>query len=161
MTKETLVEKPLPIIPILRSDLVGILLLGGAVGLVVWALGMILDRYMFDVYFCQGDVARQCGSAKNYAAAGASLVGAGVALVGLVRLRVYRPLLVVIASTLSTWGVVQISWSFGWFTGILVAFALYALAFAVYSWTSRVREFWIALLIMTALVIVVRLALAV
>lgn len=161
MSKATKVEDPTPIIPMLRSDLMSVLVLGGIIGAIVWLLGLLLHTYVFDAYFCQGDINSQCGSAKNYAAVAATLVGGVAALGGLVRLRVYRPLLVVLASLISTWGVVQISWDFGWFTGILVAIVLYGLAFGLYGWMSRIREFWVALLIIILLVVAVRLALAV
>lgn len=154
-------EKPSAIIPMLRSDFVSVLLLGGIIGLLVWGLGALLNQFVFDAYFCQNDISSQCGSAKNYAAVAAGLVGAIVALGGLVRLGVYRPLLVVIASVLSTWGVVQLSWELSLLTGMLVAVVLYAAAFGLYSWVGRVREFWIALIIIVLLVVGVRLALTV
>lgn len=160
MTEEIREEKPAPIITMLRSDVVGIFLLGAAAGFLVWALGIVLDRYVFDVYFCQGDVSSQCRSAKNYAAAMAGAVAAIGALLGLIRLRVYRPLLVVIAAVISTWGVVQLSWGLDWFIGLPVVCVFYALAYGVFSWLARIREFWITLLAMTLLVVAVRLALA-
>lgn len=161
MSKATKAADPTPIIPMLRSDLISVLVLGGVAGLIIWLLGLLLNTYVFDVYFCQGDISSQCGSAKNYAAAAAGIVGGVAALGGLVRLRVYRPLLVVIASLASTWGVVQLCWSLGWFTAAVVAIVLYALAFGLFSWVSRIREFWITLLVMVLLVVAVRLALAV
>ena len=161
VAKTNQVEKPVRIIPMLNGDLFAILLLGAGMGLLVWMLGALLDRYVFDVYFCKGDINAQCESAKNYAAVAATLVGSVLALAGLVRLRIYRPLLVLIASVLSVWGVAQMSWNLGWFTGALVVAALYALAFGVFGWIARIREFWIALVVMALLVIAVRIALMV
>lgn len=159
MTQETEIEKPAAIIAMPRSNFIRILVLGGVIGLIVWGLGLILNRFVFDVYFCQGEVISQCTSAKNYAAATASLVGVIVALWGLIRFGVYRPLLVVIASMLSTWGVVQTSWNFSTSIGLLVAVVFYAVAFGLFSWISRIREFWITLVIIALLVMGVRLVL--
>lgn len=161
MSNATKVESSTPVVPMLRSDLVSVLLLGGGVGLLIWLAGLLLHTYVFDAYFCQGDSTSQCGGAKNYAAIAAGVVGAIVALGGLVRLRVYRPLLVVIAVLVSTWGIAQMSWGFGWFTGALVMIVLYALATGLFSWVSRIREFWIALVVMILLTVAVRLALTV
>lgn len=158
MAKATKAEKITPIVPMLRSDFMSVLALGAAVGLLVWGLGMLFDRFVFDVYFCQSEAGRQCASAKSYSVAAASFIAGIAALAGLIRLRVYRPLLVLIASLLSTWGVVQISWGLGWFTGILIAVAMYALAFGAFSWIARVREFWISLVVIIILVLAVRLA---
>lgn len=160
MAKAKPVEKPVPIIPMLKGDFISILVLGAVIGLVVWGLGMVFNRYIFDVYFCQNEISSQCGSAKDYSAVAAGLIGGVAALVGLIRLRVYRPLLVLIASFLSLWGIVQISWNLNLFTGLLIAIVLYGLAFGLYSWTSRIREFWISLIIIVLLVVAVRLTLA-
>lgn len=161
MSEEVYEEKPSSIIPMLQSDLVRVFLIGAAVGALVWALGAVLKTYAFDAYFCQGDITSQCGSVPNYAATLAGIVGAVVALIGLVRLRVYRPLLVVAAATISTWGIVQIAWGLNWLPGLLVSAIFYTLAYGVYSWLTRIRDFWIALLVMAFLVVIVRFALAV
>lgn len=157
MTEAEKVEKTTPIIPMTRSDFLSVLALGAAVGLVVWGLGMVFHRFIFDVYFCQGEVVRQCSNARNYSVAVASFIGGIAALAGLIRLRVYRPLLVLIASVISTWGLVQLSWDLGWFTGLLVVAVMYALAFAAFSWLARVREFWLSLVLIIILVVAVRL----
>lgn len=159
MVRTEQVERPSQIIPMTRDDFIGVLVLGGATGLLVWGIGMLLHHYVFDVYFCHGDVVGQCGSAKNYAVVAASIVGGVAALAGMVRLRAYRPLLILIASFLSVWGIVQLSWDLGWVAGMLTAVALYAIAFGAYAWIARVREFWIAAAAMFVLVILVRLAL--
>ena len=156
---EKLVEKPAPIIPMLQSDLIGVLLLGAATGLIILGLGMIFNRFIFDAYFCQGDATAECINARNYSAVVASVIAAIAALGGLVRLRVYRPLLVVIASMVSLWGVVQIVWNLYWLIAVLVVAVLYALAFGLYSWVARIRTFWISLLIIVLLALAVRLAL--
>lgn len=161
MAKEKTVEQPAPIVAMLRSDFISVLVLGAAVGFVLWLVGMLLHRFVFDVYFCQGEVSSQCASAKNYAAAAASLVAGIAGLAGLIRLRVYRPLLVIIVSMISLWGTAQISWDLNWLTGALIMALVYALAFGLYSWVARIREFWIALLVIILLVLAVRLALTV
>lgn len=158
MTDESQNETRPPIVPMLWSDFLSVIVLGGMIGLLVWGAGMLLNRFVFDVYFCQGDVTTQCASAKNYAAATASLVGVAVGLVVLIRLRVYRPLLVLLAAFISLWGVVQLSWNFEWYQGALVALVLYALAFGAYSWIARIRQFWIAFAVTTAVLIAIRLA---
>jgi len=152
-------EKPSTIIPTQISDFLSVVVLGGVVGVIIWAIAMMLNRFVFDVYLCQNVVSGQCTTAENYSVVAASIVGAIAALVALIRLRVYRPLLVLIASLVSLWGIVQLSWDLGWFTGILVVFLLYALAFGLYAWVARIRQFWIALIVIVVLVVAVRLAL--
>lgn len=159
MVKANQVEQPVYIISMARRDFIGTLILGAATGLLIWLIGMLLNRYLFDTYFCQGDTVSQCGNAKNYAVTAATLIGGSVALAGLIRLRVYRPLLVLVASLLSAWGIIQLSWDVNWLLGLLAVVALYALAFGVFSWVARLREFWITLVCTILLVIAVRLVL--
>ena len=109
--------------------------------------------------FAKTDISSGCSDSRNYSAITASLIGGIAALVGLIRLRVYRPLLVLFAGMISLWGILQTSWGLDLFTGVLMVAALYALAFGVFSWIARVREFWIAIAVIIVIVVAVRLAL--
>jgi hypothetical protein len=142
-----------------NRDLLSILVLGGIAGLLIWGLGLVLDRYVFDVFLCQNGVGGQCSHAMDYAAGVAVVIGSILALAGLIRLRVYRPLLAVLATAISLWGVVQLTWGMKWYWGILVAIIMYLLAYGLYTWAARLRLFWIALAVTAVLVIAVRLAL--
>ena len=153
------VDEPSLIVPVSRNDVISVLVLGGLVGLVCWVLGMLSHRYIFDSYLCQGEVVSQCGYAKDYAAVVAVLIGSIVALSGLIRLRIYRPLLVVLASMLSLWGMLQMVWGLMWYQGVVIAVLMYALAFVTFSWLSRLRPFWIALATIIVLIIAVRVVL--
>lgn len=159
MAKARQEEGPLPIIPMTNTDLMGILLVGALMGLVLWGIGLLFNQYVFEVYFCEDAITSSCSNSQNYSATIASLIGGIAALVGLIRLRVYRPLLVLLASIISLWGILQTSWELDLFTGMLMVTALYALAFGVYSWVARVREFWIAIAAIIVIVVAVRLAL--
>lgn len=158
MADETSAERPASVVSMSNSELINILIIGGIAGLLVWGLGFLLNRFVFDAYLCQNEVSNQCAYAKNYAAGLAALIVSFGALGALVRFRVYRPLLVLIAAVLSTWGVVQLSWNFTWYLGVLVAILMYALAFGAFSWVARIRDFWITLIVAVVLVLIVRLA---
>lgn len=161
MKDDTQTDQPTSVVTMSNSDLINILVVGGIVGLLVWGLGFLLNRYIFDVYLCQNEVSNQCAYAKNYAAGLAAVLVSFAALAVLLRFRIYRPLLVLIAAMVSMWGVVQLGWNFPWYQGALIALALYALAFGVFSWIGRVRDFWITLIIVSVLVVAVRLAFAI
>lgn len=161
MTDDSQAEQPASVVSMSNNDLINILVVGGIVGLLVWGFGFVMHRYIFDIYLCQNEVSNQCAYAKNYAAGLAALLVSFAALTALVRFRVYRPLLVLIAAMVSMWGVVQLGWSLAWYQGSFIAFVLYALAFGGFSWVARVRDFWITLIIVAMLVVAVRLAFAV
>ena len=145
-------------IPMSYRDLLSVGILGAAVGLVTWVVGYLLNRYVFDAFFCQNAESSQCAYADDYAAAVALVLGSVAALVGLIRLRVYRPLLIVLASAFSLWGLLQISWGMAWYAGLIVAVLLSLLAYGLYAWVARIRVFWIAILATVLLVVAVRLA---
>jgi hypothetical protein len=76
-----------------------------------------------------------------------------------VRLHVFRPLLVIIASFISLWGVLTILQPAAWHVTLLVTAGLYGFAFGLFAWIARIRTFYIAALVVVVMVIVLRLVL--
>lgn len=158
MTEESRPEKPTSTIGMPMNDFLSVVILGGIIGLSVWGLTFILNRYVFDAYFCGGGTSDQCSSAGNYAAMLATIIGAVAALVALIRLRIYRPLLIVLAAAISLWGLAQYGLGLAWYQMALVLLVMYALALVTYGWIARLRQFWIALIATVVLVLLVRIA---
>lgn len=138
-----------------NRDLAMVILLGAVVGLITWGLSWLLGTYVFNAVLCGGDAAR-CASAPMYGEITASVVVAIGALVGLVRLRVFRPMLVVIAATISLWGLIGMLSSLAWYWVMLASVVLYAFAYGLFVWTVRIRLFWAALVVCLLLIIAVR-----
>ncbi|HMI08945.1 MAG TPA: hypothetical protein VK497_00925 [Candidatus Saccharimonadales bacterium] len=149
-------ETPSTFTSMAMRDFIWVLLLGAGAGLLVWGLSYLLDVYVFQAIFCKGDVTVQCSAAPQYGAATASIVTAILMLLGLVRLGVYRPLLVVLAVTISLWGLTEFLLDATWYVSALWTILLYALAYAVFTWISRVRMFWLAVIISFGLLLVMR-----
>ena len=82
---------------------------------------------------------------------------AGVA--NLARLRIYRPLLIGLASAISLWGLQTVAGSFAWYWAVLVFVALFTLAYAAFAWVARLRNFILALVVTVVLVVLARWAL--
>jgi hypothetical protein len=137
-------------------DFIWILLFGAGAGLLVWGLAYLLDVYVFEAILCKGNVVAQCSMAPRYGAVTASLVVAILMLLSLVRLGVYRPLLVVLAVTISLWGMTEFLWDFAWYVSALWTIALYAVAYGAFAWISRLRMFWLALILSFGLLLVMR-----
>lgn len=159
MSDETQTEKAEFTVAMSSRGLLSILALGGIAGLLIWGFGFALNRYVFDVFFCQNGISNQCTYAVNYAEGAALAIGSILGLIGLIRLRVYRPLLVVLATAISLWGVVEMALGMRWYWGVVIAFIMYLLAYGLYSWVARIRLFWAALVATIVLVVGVRLAL--
>lgn len=152
-------EQPQALVAMSMRDFFSVIIVGGVIGLLIWALGMTLNRYVFDAYLCSGDSISQCGQAKNYSALSALAVASIVSLVALMQLRVYRPLLVIIAVMIGLWGLAQLSWDLVWYQGAGICLVMYALALGTFSWILRLRQFWMALVITIVIVAALRLVL--
>jgi hypothetical protein len=156
---ESQAEQPSYAVAMTNRGLLSVLALGGIVGLFVWGAGLVLNRYLFDVVFCQNGIGNQCAYATSYAEGAAIVIGSILALFGLIRLNVYRPLLVVLASAISLWGIAVMAWGMAWYWGALIAAVMYLLAYGLFAWVARIRMFLIALVATVVLVAAVRLAL--
>jgi hypothetical protein len=132
-----------------------ILVFAGAVGAIAWGLTVLLDKYVFQAILCSGEAAK-CNMSFQYGAITASIIAGILMLLGLVRLGVFRPLLVVIASVASLWGLIEIVQVWPWYYAVLAMIVLFAFAYGAYSWIARIRNFWIALGVSVLLLVAVR-----
>ena len=89
----------------------------------------------------------------------ATILGAAAGLFGLVRLYVFRPLLVVAAAVVALWGLITIVSPFAWYIALPVVMVLYGFAFAAFAWLVRLRHFLIALISVIVVIVIVRLVL--
>jgi hypothetical protein len=152
-------EKQAPIIVMSVKQILQVAVLGVLIGLLVWAFTYILETYILKALLCQGSQTMKCASATTYAGITASILAAGVGLFGLVKIGVFRPLLVVIAATASMWGLLGIVGTLPLY-GILICIAgLTMLSYLAFSWLARIRLFWLAVTLMAILIVVVRLVL--
>lgn len=74
----------------------------------------------------------------------------------LARLRVYRPLLVVLAATIALWGMHGIVASTAWYWVVAIFAVLFGLSYALFAWIARIRNFVMALVVTIVVVVVVR-----
>ncbi len=134
-----------------------IVIVGLLMGLLAWGLTVLLQYVVLKAVLC-GGVASGC-SVGLAASIWGDVAAACVGLFALVRLRVFRPLLVVIAVTVSLWGLVGSIDALPWY-GVGAAYAfLYALAYIVFAWVVRVRLFWLAVCLLLPVFVIVRLLL--
>jgi hypothetical protein len=152
-------EKPAPLIEMSGQRLVQVIGVGAAVGLAAWGLAYVLENYVLQALMCHGSVTIRCVAEPQYADAMASILAAGIGLFGLVRLQVFRPLLTVLATTLSLWGLLEAARvSFPYGVGVASIF-LYALSYGLFAWIARIRLFWLTVILTLSLLIIVRLIL--
>lgn len=152
-------DTPASLVPMNVKKLLFIMLFGAAAGLVTWGLTTLLDTYIYKAILCNSDAAVQCASSYQYATTTSTIIGAAVGLFGLVKLQVFRPLLIVIASFISLWGLLLLLIPSPWYLAMAAAASLYAVAFGVFAWFARIRKFVFAVILVILMIVAVRLIL--
>ena len=140
------------------GELIRILLLGAVAGLLTWLLTYVLDTYVYHALLCRG-AAQSCANAPLYASVSATILVALGALFALIRMHIYRPLLIVLAATISLWGIVMMVGDMQWYWVAIMSLLLYALAYGLFAWLSRIRYLWLMLFLTVVLIVIVRLVL--
>ena len=165
MVKKVIDEEPVavggvsPLVVMTSRDLLSTVICGLVVGVMVAALLFVMNKFIFTPVLCRPQAPADCSQAPSYAMVVAMVIGAIAGVVGLARLRIYRPLLVVIAATISLWGLQALMMPLSWYLYVLVPMILFGLAYSLFAWIARLRSFLLALVITVVLVVVIRLVL--
>lgn len=148
-----------PVTVMYRREILRLLGFGLAIGVLFAGVYYLLEHFVFGSVLCRPGNDMACASAPSYAMAVSIVLTAVVGLVGLVQLRGYRPLIVVLAIAVSYWGLNIILQNITWYIGLIVAAVLFALSYLLFSWIARLRSLSITLLLTIVVVILIRLAL--
>ncbi len=139
------------------QQLIQIALLGAGIGVVAWVIALVVKHIVLVPLFCGDPTTGLCVGADNTAGAIASVLAAFVGLLGLVRLSVYRPLLIVVAVAIGLWGLGSLLSDLLWFESLGWTVLLYAIMYVLFAWIVRPRSFVVTLLLVLIAVILVRL----
>jgi hypothetical protein len=152
-------QTPTIVIPMGVQQLLRIVIIGAGIGLITWGLTFLLDGQVFKSIACRSGAPMQCASSLDYASAVAGVVGAALGLLVLVKLQVFRSLLVVLAVSVSMWGIQSTVHLLPWQYGLLTSIALFAVAYGLFAWLARIRSFLMTVVIMIVLIVAMRLIL--
>ena len=153
MTEYVYESKPV-VIDQPKSMLLKVIVSGVALGFVVWALTYVLERFVLGSLLCDGDVL--CVKGTAFSGSIAAVVAAIIGVATLVRMNIYRPLLIALGAVVSLWGLTK------WLNGLSVLEAvgwtvlLYALAYGAYAWIARIRSVPILLITFALIVVATR-----
>jgi len=151
-------EQPTPFVSTTVRQLVTVLVIGLGVGLLVWGLTRLVSVYVATPLLC-GD-GGQCTSALRYSELAAVIIANGIGLFSLVRLRVYRPLLIVLASAVTAWGIIGYTTVlFPWYGVLMTSALMYIICYVAYTWLARIKLFWVATLLLILVTVAARLIL--
>lgn len=156
---ETPAEVQTSIILMSVADFLRVVIVGACAGILLWVLGIVLDHYVVTPLLCRDGVdAALCVSAPDYAWYGAAIIAAAAALLALVRLFVFRPLLVVLGAVVATWRLWALVAPLPSLAQVAVLALLFALIYGLFSWIARVRLFWLSLVLVIVAVLLIRIA---
>jgi hypothetical protein len=117
-----------------------------------------MNKFIFAAVLCRSQSPGGCESAPTYAVIVAMVLGAIVGLVALVRLRIYRPLLIILAASVALWGSVSFLLPLTWYVSIPFSIVVFGLAYALFMWLARVRSFIFAIVLSVVAIVIIRLA---
>jgi hypothetical protein len=131
--------------------------IGLGVAALALGLGYLLDAYVIGRITCGvGTSVVSCESSPAFSSAIGLIIACVVSLVLLVRQRVYRPLLVMLAALAVLWGI-GASWPAAMnLLGISLAVVAGGLVFSLFSWLAQIRNFIISIVCIIAVVIALR-----
>ena len=138
------------------QTLLQVALLGAGLGVVSWLLTILIRQVIFVPLFCGDPTNSQCVGATGSAGVIALLLTGVVGLLGLVRLGVYRPLLVALAATIALWGISIWVGGMYWFEAIAWSIVLFALAYVAFTWLVRPRSFAFAVILVVVALVLMR-----
>lgn len=145
-----------PLITMTMRDLLGTIGTGLGIGILTSGIYFLMNRFVFAAVLCRSGSDSDCINAPLYAMIVAMVFGAIAGLVALAALRIYRPLLIVIATSIVMWGFSSLVSTMPWYFVILIPAVLFALLYGLFAWVARIRSFVVALLVTVVLVVLLR-----
>ncbi len=145
------------IIELQPQQLIRVALLGFVVGIVAWLIMLFARDVALSAIPC-GEATKETCATMTADTAGviAVLVAGVVGLLGLVKLGVYRPIIVVVAVIVCLWSLSSWTRDLPWFESITWYAILYALLYSLFSWLVRPRSVIVVLLVVVPVVAMIR-----
>ena len=115
-----------------------IALLGAAIGVLQWGMSLLLGGFVVDQILCRSNtIIASCAQSAVVAGDIATIIVAVIGLIVLVRMRVLRPLVVVVASAVLLWSLPVMSAGLVWGEVVFWSALLYGLAYSLFAWFCR------------------------
>lgn len=151
-------EHSTPLYGLALSDLARVLGVGAIVGLIVWLVASLLFKFVFSPVLCRPIAPSDCHLAPSYGLVAGLIIANIIGLIMLVRMRLYRPLLAVIAAAVALWPFAWLVTNLPWGWTLLAYTIVWALGYALFAWIARTKSFILAIVLTVIAVFLVRLA---
>jgi len=158
---EESVPKPQMLIDMSFGQLLRIAISGAVVGALVWGVTILLQNIVIEPLLCRSaDTLSMCGDAGSVASNAAAIIVGAVGVMVLVKLSVYRPLLISLAAIVTLWSAYKWLGDMSWLGSISWLALLYAFTYALYSWVVRIYYLPIAVAALIVIAIAARLVIS-
>jgi len=139
---------------------VRVIMYGAVVGLTYWLLALVISKSAVEPLACRQLVdAASCVNASIVAGKIATVIITAVAIAGMVRFGVTRPIIIAIATAVVLWPLAAFTQGLFWIESFVWAVALYALTYALFGWIARSAGIAIAVILAVVIALVIRIAL--
>ncbi len=153
---ETASETRSNLVPMTWRELARIGAIGAVIGALSVGLYVLFHTYIFQAVLCRDQANTACGQAATYAAITAAFIASFVAVVVLAHIRVYRPLLIILAAILALWGIQSIVAVLPWYWALAGMIAVGALAYSLFAWIARIRSFILSAVAAIVIAVIIR-----
>lgn len=153
---ETASETRSNLVPMTWRELARIGAIGAVIGALSVGLYVLFHAYIFQAVLCRDQANTACGQAATYAAITTAFIASFVAVVVLAHIRVYRPLLIILAAILALWGIQSIVAVLPWYWALAGMIAVGALAYSLFAWIARIRSFILSAVAAIVIAVIIR-----
>ena len=153
---ETASETRSNLVPMTWRELARIGAIGAVIGALSVGLYVLFHTYIFQAVLCRDQANTACGQAATYAAITTAFIASFVAVVVLAHIRVYRPLLIILAAILALWGIQSIVAVLPWYWALAGMIAVGALAYSLFAWIARIRSFILSAVAAIVIAVIIR-----
>ena len=153
---ETASETRSNLVPMTWRELARIGAIGAVIGALSVGLYVLFHTYIFQAVLCRDQANTACGQAATYAAITTAFIASFVAVVVLAHIRVYRPLLIILAAILALWGIQAIAAVLPWYWALVGMIAVGALAYSLFAWIARIRSFILSAVVAIVIAVIIR-----
>ena len=153
---ETASETRSNFVPMTWRELARIGAIGAVIGALSGGLYVLFHTYIFQAVLCRDQANTACGQAATYAAITTAFIASFVAVVVLAHIRVYRPLLIILAAILALWGIQSIVAVLPWYWALVGMIAVGALAYSLFAWIARIRSFILSAVVAIVIAVIIR-----
>lgn len=130
---------------------------GALAGISAWLLSLFLQWVLIEPVFCRSaDSFGTCANGGTISIVIALVIVNILGLFALIRLGVYRPLLVVIATLLALTGTHSWLGGLSWYEASLWYGLLFGLSYSLFAWIARLKSFATVLVVLFILIISLR-----